>query len=55
MAALAEVQWLQPQDKNFQDFKARLFNLVELYKHYCWTYRAKSLLQDDDDEKVKND
>ena len=55
MAALAEVQWLQPQDKNFQDFKARLFNLVELYKHYCWTYRAKSLLQDDDDEKVKKD
>ena len=43
MAALAEVQWLQPRDKNYQDFKARLPRLVEIYKHYGWTYRAKSL------------
>ena len=43
MAALAEVQWLQPEDKDYQDFKARLPRLVEIYKLYNWTYRAKSL------------
>ncbi|MBQ9556797.1 MAG: beta-N-acetylhexosaminidase [Muribaculaceae bacterium] len=50
MAALAEVQWLEPVDKNYQDFKARLPRLVEIYKHYGWTYRAKSLIQDDEDK-----
>ncbi len=49
MAALAELQWIQPQDKNYQDFKTRLPRLVEIYKHYNWTYRAKSLVSEDED------
>ena len=49
MAALAEVQWLQPEEKDYQDFKARLPRLVDIYKRYCWTYRAKSLTDEDDD------
>jgi len=52
MAALAEVQWLESDEKDYQDFKARLPRLVEIYKHYNWTYRAKSLLLEDED-KVK--
>lgn len=44
MAALAELQWLLPQDKNFQDFLARMPRLVDIYKKYGWTYRAKSLI-----------
>ncbi len=43
MAALAEVQWLQPDQKNYQDFMARLPQLVKIYQHYGWTYRARSL------------
>ena len=50
MAALAEAQWLQPQDKDYQDFKARLPHLIDIYKLYGWTYRAKSLTADDDEE-----
>ncbi len=50
MAALAEVQWLQPEEKDYQDFKARLPHLVDIYKHYGWTYRAKSLTQEDEDK-----
>ena len=50
MAALAELQWIQPEDKDFQDFKTRLTRLVEIYKHYNWTYRAKSLTLDDEDK-----
>ena len=46
MAALAELQWLQPEQKNFDDFKARLPRLVEIYKLYGWTYRAKSLTEE---------
>ncbi len=49
MAALAELQWLQPQDKNYEDFMARLPHLVDIYKHYNWTYRAKSLIPEDED------
>lgn len=49
MAALAEVQWLDPELKDYQDFKTRLQRLVDLYKHYGWTYRAKSLTQEDED------
>ena len=44
MAALAELQWLQPEMKDYQDFKARLPRMVDIYKHYGWTYRAKSLI-----------
>ena len=50
MAALAELQWLQPEQKNYEDFKARLTRLVEIYKHYGWTYRAKSLVLEDEDK-----
>ena len=50
MAALAEVQWLQPRDKNYQDFKARLPRLVEIYRHYGWTYRAKSLAPENEEQ-----
>jgi len=53
MAALAELTWLQPDRKDYQDFKARLPHLVEFYKHYGWTYRAKSLVLEDED-KPKN-
>ena len=50
MAALAEVQWLQPTEKDYQDFMARLPHLVDIYKRYGWTYRAKSLVADDDED-----
>ena len=50
MAALAEVQWLQPRDKNYQDFRARLPRLVEIYRHYGWTYRAKSLAPENEEQ-----
>ncbi len=47
MAALAELQWLQPQAKDYEDFKSRLPHLIDIYKHYGWTYRAKSLTSQD--------
>ena len=50
MAALAELQWLPADLKDYQDFKARLPRLVEIYKYYGWTYRAKSLVQDDEEK-----
>ena len=50
MAALAELQWLQPEEKNYNDFKARLPRLVEMYKHYNWAYRAKSLVMENEDK-----
>ena len=50
MAALAEVQWMEPAAKDYQDFKARLPHLVDIYKHYGWTYRAKSLAVEEEDE-----
>ena len=39
MAALAEL-------KDYTDFKARLHQLEEIYRHYGWTYRAKSLTEE---------
>ena len=50
MAALAELQWLPAELKDYQDFKERLPRLVEIYKYYGWTYRAKSLVQDDEEK-----
>ena len=50
MAALAEVQWIDPTMKNYKDFKARLSFLVGKYKLYNWTYRAKSLVQEDEEK-----
>lgn len=49
MAALAEVQWLQHDQKDYNDFLNRLPQLVEIYKHYNLTYRAKSLILEDED------
>ena len=48
MAALAEVQWLQPTEKDYQDFMARLPHLVDIYKRYGWTYRARSLTDNEE-------
>ena len=50
MAALAELQWIQPQDKDYMDFKERLSRLVDIYKHYNWTYRARSLVLENEDK-----
>lgn len=50
MAALAEVQWMEPAAKDYQDFKARLPHLVDIYKHYGWTYRAKSLAVEEEEQ-----
>ena len=50
MAALCEVQWIQPKNKDYQDFRARLPRLTEIYKRYGWTYRAKSLVAKDEEE-----
>ncbi|MCI1246858.1 MAG: beta-N-acetylhexosaminidase [Prevotella sp.] len=45
MAALCEVQWMQPQAKNFQDFKGRSIKMKELYDAYGLTY-AKFLWEE---------
>ena len=50
MAALAEVQWMEPAAKDYLDFKARLPHLVDIYKHYGWTYRAKSLAVEEEEQ-----
>ena len=50
MAALAEVQWIQPEAKDYQDFKTRLTRLVDIYKLYHWTYRAKSLIEEEEEK-----
>ena len=50
MAALAELQWLAPEQKDYLDFKSRLPRLTDIYKHYGWTYRAKSLVLEDEDK-----
>ena len=50
MAALAEVQWIQPEAKDYQDFKTRLTRLVDIYKLYHWTYRAKSLVEEEEEK-----
>ena len=47
MAALAELQWLQPELKDYQDFKARLPHLLEIYQLHGWTYRARSLTEEE--------
>ena len=47
MAALAELQWLQPELKDFDDFRDRLLHLIEIYSLYGWTYRAKSLTDEE--------
>lgn len=36
MAALAEVQWMQPESKNFDEFKERVTRLREIYRLHHW-------------------
>ncbi len=38
MAALAEVQWMQPEKKNYEDFLKRLLPLIEHYKYHDYNY-----------------
>ena len=47
---VAEVLWLEPQEKNYQDFLERLPRLAQIYQLYNWTYRAKSLIPDDENK-----
>lgn len=42
MAALAEVQWMQPEKKNYEAFLKRLLSLIEQYKYHGYNY-AKHL------------
>ena len=38
IAALSEVQWLQPEKKNYDEFTGRLIPLIELYKQLGYNY-----------------
>ena len=38
LAALSEVQWSQPQQKDYQDFTQRIPHLVDLYKKFDYRY-----------------
>ena len=44
MGALSECQWMQPEQKNFEDFKQRASHLTQIYRLYGWTY-AKHLFK----------
>ncbi|MCK9343385.1 MAG: family 20 glycosylhydrolase, partial [Massilibacteroides sp.] len=48
MGALSEIQWIQPEKKNFEQFKSRLGNLVKIYDRYGWVY-ARHLWKDKKD------
>ena len=45
MSALAEVQWTQPERKNYDAFLQRLTRFTSLFEHYHYTY-AKHLWPD---------
>jgi len=45
MSALAEVQWTQPEHKDYQTFLLRLTRFTSLFEHYHYTY-AKHLWPD---------
>jgi hexosaminidase len=38
MAAVSEVQWMQPDKKNFESFKVRSAKLAKIYDRYGWVY-----------------
>lgn len=42
MGALCEVQWMQPEKKNFEQFVERSRHMTDIYQHYGWQY-AKHL------------
>lgn len=44
MGALSECQWMQPEQKNFEDFKQRASHLAQIYQLHGWTY-AKHLFK----------
>ena len=44
MGALSECQWMQPEKKDFQDFKQRAIHLAQIYQLYGWTF-AKHLFK----------
>ena len=44
MAALCEVQWCKPENKNYEDFKKRLPNLIDIYDIKEYNY-AKHLFE----------
>ena len=44
MAALCEVQWSKPENKDYEDFKKRLLNLIDLYDVHNYNY-AKHLFE----------
>ena len=46
MAALSEVQWSQPEQKNYADFTSRLVDFTHLYDHLGYNY-AKHLFNVD--------
>ncbi|RGM84489.1 beta-N-acetylhexosaminidase [Phocaeicola plebeius] len=39
IAALAEIQWSEPENKNIQDFLKRLKHQLEMYKVYGYNYK----------------
>jgi hexosaminidase len=39
IAALAEIQWSKPENKNMQDFLKRLKHQLEMYKVYGYNYK----------------
>ena len=52
MAALCEVQWCKPENKDFNDFRTRLLPLLEIYDAHNYNY-AKHIL--DLEEKFTTD
>lgn len=46
MGALCEIQWMQPEKKNYDDFLKRVPRLVDIYKAYDWTYATHILPAD---------
>ena len=48
MAALCEVQWCKPENKDFNDFKQRLLPLIKLYDKKQYNY-AKHILDIEDE------
>ena len=41
MAAMSEVQWMQPDKKNYEEFTKRLNRLQQLYKKLGYNYCQK--------------
>lgn len=48
MDALTEIQWVMPEQKNYDDFRSRAYKMVELYDLKGWNY-AKHIFDIDVD------